>query len=260
MGESARHLLVVARPRQWVKNAALFLPLFLNGKLFDPMLFGRVGIGVIVFCLLSSSNYIVNDILDVSSDREHPLKKNRPLAQSALNLTEAILAAIGLLAVGLIVAWTLGQSFFFAAVAFVAIHHLSNFYFRRIPVLDVLLIATGYVLRVIAGQYAAGASLSIWLFLTVLSASLLAAIGKRRSEFSLLQEVGGTIGKQMRGEFMYPEKVLDTYVAVFAGASFISYTYFTFLSTGSSTSFLFHGYADYLVTVLGRKWMMVTVP
>lgn len=260
MLDSLVHLYFAARPRQWVKNAALFLPLFLYGKLFNLPVFSNVFLAAIGFCFLSSSNYLINDILDAQSDREHPFKRNRPLAQSRIALSEAAFAAFALVIIGLSIAWMLGQTVFITAVGFVAIHHLSNFYFRRVPVLDVLLIATGYILRVIAGQYAAHVSLSIWLFLTVLSGSLLAAIGKRRSELSLLQEIGGQTGKLMRGEFLYPEKVLDAYVAVFASAAFISYTYFTFLSTGNSASFFFHGYTDYLITVLGRKWMMVTVP
>jgi len=258
--ELIRHIIDAARPRQWIKNLLLVAPLLLDGKLFVLNSLERVSAGIIAFCFISSSNYILNDILDQASDREHPFKKLRPLARELITSRQALSAAVFLGGVGVVLSFSLGQSFATMALLFILFHYLSYFFFRRVAVLDVLMLASGYVLRVIAGQMAAGSTMSVWLFLTMLAASLLLAIGKRRNELNLVQSITGIIGKKKKEEFLYSERVLDAYVAVFASATFLSYVYFTFLSTVSSDGVFFHGYTNYVLTVIGRKWMMLTVP
>lgn len=255
-----RNIISVSRPRQWIKNFALFVPLFLDGKLLYADRFSSVAIGVVAFSLLSSSNYILNDMLDASSDKLHPYKKNRPIATNELPYNYALGSALLFGLLGFFFAFSINQSFLLVGFVFVLLHYLSYFFFRRIPVIDVLMLASGYVLRIMAGEQAAHVMMSVWLFLAVLSGSLLLAIGKRRSELSLVQRIAGKIGKEKEEEFHYSEKVLDAYVAVFASASFLAYTYFTFLSTVSEDGLFFRGYSDYLLTILSRKWMMITVP
>lgn len=254
------YILVAARPRQWIKNLGLFIPIFLDGKIFYPDRFHNVLMGSVTFCFLSSSNYIVNDILDAASDRLHPYKRHRPLATDALSLHHALGAALLLGFIGLFLSYLEGQAFFVIAVSFVVLHHLSYFFFRKIQAIDVLMLASGYVLRVMAGEEAAGVTMSVWLFLTVLSGSLLLAIGKRRSEMAFVQSIGNAMKKVKEEYLLYSEKVLDSYVAVFASATFLSYTYYTFLSTTNVGGWLFRGYTDYLWSVIQRKWMMITVP
>ncbi|MCX8009275.1 MAG: UbiA prenyltransferase family protein [Patescibacteria group bacterium] len=247
------HIVVAARPRQWIKNLGLFIPLVLDGKLLHGDKFLTVCLGVIAFSLLSSSNYIINDILDAGSDKQHPYKKHRPIARNDLPLHIALGAALLFGIIGFILSFFIGQVFLLIAFFFVLLHYLSYFFFRSIPVIDVLMIASGYVLRIMAGEKAAGVVMSVWLFLTGLSASLFLAIGKRRSELSLVKNFRS-------GYFHYSENLLDSYLAVFACSSFLSYSYFTFLSTMSEEGMLFRGYTDYVFPMLGRKWMMLTIP
>jgi 4-hydroxybenzoate polyprenyltransferase len=251
--ELIRHILVASRPRQWIKNFGLFVPLILDGKLFYPDRFLSVSLGVVAFSFLSSSNYIINDMLDAASDKLHPYKKNRPIAKNDLTPNQALGSALLFGLTGFFLAYTIGQYFLLTGFIFVLLHYLSYFFFRRIAVIDVLMIASGYLLRIMAGEQASGVVMSVWLFLTVLSGSLLLAIGKRRSELSIAQQL-------RREEFHYSEKVLDSYLAVFASSTFLAYTYFTFLSIPSGDGYLFKGYTEYVFTVIGRKWMMFTVP
>ncbi len=255
-----RHILIAARPRQWIKNLGLFVPLVLDGKFFYGDRFMSVALGVISFSLLSSSNYIVNDLLDSSSDKLHPYKKNRPIAKNDLTYNQALGSALLFGLAGFFLAFSIGQSFLLIGFIFVLLHYLSYFFFRRIPVIDVLMLASGYVLRIMAGEQASQVTMSVWLFLTVLSGSLLLAIGKRRSELSLAQNLASKMGKEKEEEFHYSEKILDSYVAVFASSAFLAYTYFTFLSQVSENGLFFKGYNDYVLSVIGRKWLMVTVP
>lgn len=254
------HLFVSARPRQWIKNFGLFIPLILDGKLLHWDRFLPVSIGVIAFSFLSSSNYIVNDMLDAGSDKLHPYKKNRPLANRDVTYTQASITAIILCILGIALSYSINQQFLLLAVLFVLLHYLSYFFFRRVAVLDVLMLASGYLIRIVAGETAALTPMSVWLFLTVLSGSLLLAIGKRRSEFAIAQNSSEKMQLKIKEGFHYSEKVLDAYVAVFASATFLAYTYFTFLSTLSESGLLFKGYGLFLLTIISRKWMMVTVP
>jgi 4-hydroxybenzoate polyprenyltransferase len=112
------HILVAARPRQWIKNFGLFVPLVLDGKLFYPERFISVSVGVIAFSLLSSSNYIVNDMLDAASDKLHPYKKNRPIAKNDLTYNQALACALLFGLTGFFLAFTINQSFLLVGFIF----------------------------------------------------------------------------------------------------------------------------------------------
>jgi len=260
MRDVIRHIIVASRPRQWLKNLALFIPLVMYGRVFSFDRALEVGLGAVAFSFLSSSNYIVNDLLDIASDRLHPFKKHRPIANEDLTYNQALGSALFFGIVGFGIAFILGGQFLLFAFLFVFLHYLSNFHFRKVAVMDVLIIASGYLLRILAGEAISDVRMSVWLFLTVLSASLLLAIGKRRNELSVTQQLSGKLAREKEESFHYSEKILDSYVAVFASATFLAYTYFTFLSTISENGLFFRGYSDYLITVLTRKWMMITVP
>ncbi len=251
-------ILFAARPRQWLKNFILFVPIVFGGRLFNADMFLNVVSGAIAFCFLSSSNYILNDVIDVERDRRHPFKKLRPIARRDIPESAALLVAVALLIFGLVIANTLGMTFFLSAWLFVILHWMLYFFFRTRSVIDVLSIASGYVLRLFAGEAAADIHVSIWLFLAVLSFSLLLAIGKRRAELSLIVDQRKRRDNQMDTDvFQYSEKLLDAYVAVFANATFLTYSYYTFLANPGSEGLTSIG----LNTAwLDRKWLMVTIP
>jgi 4-hydroxybenzoate polyprenyltransferase len=253
-----RAIIDAGRPRQWLKNLLLFVPIVFAGKLSNWDILIAVSVGMVAFCLLSSSNYIINDIIDVDRDRKHPFKRHRAVARRALPENQALLVAIALLIAGLAFSYGLGVLFFLSACTFVLLHWLLYYFFRSIPVIDVLSLAAGYVLRVYAGESLIGMYISIWLFLSVLSFSLLLAIGKRRAELSFLQDQRTKPESVISSKgFKYSEKLLDAYVAVFANATFLTYAYYTFLATPENEGVLFRGALE---SFIGRKWMMVTVP
>lgn len=254
------HILDASRPRLWIKNLGLFLPLFISGQFFVFEKWDSVLLGIASFCLLSSSNYILNDILDAAKDKKHPLKRHRPIAKQAITIEEAIAGVLLLGIGGMVLAFLVNPSFFLLAFLFVFIHQLSYFWFRTVPVVDVLAIASGYLLRIMAGEQASGTPMTVWFFLVVLSSSLLLAIGKRRNEMMLIEDIAKTDKEFKKENFLYSEKILDSYVAVFASAAFLSYAYYTFLSSPVLPGLLFRGYAEYVIQVLDRKWMMITIP
>jgi len=254
MNQKILALVALARPRQWLKNLALFAPLVFSRHLFWPTLFWQTTLGAMAFCLLSSSNYILNDVIDAPRDRQHPLKKNRPVAARVISEKGALLTAVVLAIAGLLTSYVLGTSFLLVAVGFMVLHWASHFFLRHISIVDVLALAGGYVLRVVAGEMTSNYHISIWLLLTVLAFSLLLAIGKRRAELSLIKEHEDR-SRLDPEEFNYSERLLDAYVAVFANATFLTYTYFTFLATPIGGGIL----SDFALWA-SRKWMMVTIP
>lgn len=248
-------IITLLRPRQWLKNVALYAPLVFSHNLFFPGLFWLTTLGAVAFCFLSSSNYILNDVIDAARDRLDPFKKNRPVASRVIPEKNALLLALAMALTGLGISMIIGNLFFLVAIAFVVLHWASHLWLRRMSVLDVLALAGGYLLRIVAGETISNYHLSVWLFLTVLAFSLLLAIGKRRAELSIIKEHEDKY-RRNPDEFIYSEKLLDTYVAVFANATFLTYTYFAFLTPVGLGSGLL-GDSGMLI---GRKWLMVTIP
>lgn len=261
MGKLLYAILKAARPRQWLKNVALFTTVFFTGQLFRPEPFFISSLGFIAFCLLSSSNYIFNDVLDVEADRKHPFKKFRPVASGKLPVNVALLTSFILLSMGLLLSKYIGQSFFIFSILFITLQYTYSVLFKKISVIDIIAITIGYVLRVYAGEAATGSHISIWLALAALSLALFLAIGKRRAELTLIQSYQGVLPKDTRASLShYSEKLLDAYTSMFATSTFISYTYYTFLARPINEGLFFKNYNDFITDFPERKWMMVTIP
>ncbi len=241
-------LFLLLRPWQWVKNLAVYAPIFFAGALFHPVEFLQTSFAFLALCLLSSSHYIINDIVDAPQDKLDPNRKHRPVASSRISLSVAWVLW-GICAVfGMLLAFMLGPAFFVVALIYSVIHYLLLFLFRHMPILDILALATGYGLRLYAGEVASDTHISIWLALSAFSLALLFAVGKRRHEWNM--KYASVIRER------YSERLLDSYIAVFSTASFLSYTYFTFLTT-----FALEGIglsSDGLDPA--RKWLMLTIP
>lgn len=261
MGQLLYAIIKAARPRQWLKNAALFTVLLFSGQLFQfPMLTATLW-AFLAFCFLSSSNYLLNDILDAPRDRKHPFKKFRPVASGKLPIWLALLISAACLAAGLSISFTLGRPFFLLATVFILIQYSYSIVLKHVSVVDILTITTAYFLRVYAGEAATGYHISIWLAMAALSLALFLAIGKRRAELTLLQSYEGVVPKDTRASLShYSEKLLDTYTAMFANSTFITYAYFTFLARPVTEGFFFRTYSDFTVDLPERKWMMITIP
>ena len=188
MGTVLYAILKTARPRQWVKNFALFTTILFTGHFFDSQALTKTIIAFIVFCLLSSSNYIFNDILDAPHDRKHPFKKFRPIASGKLSIPVAAIVSILFGVSGLFISRTVSNSFFIISLAFAAVQYSYTLFLKRFSVIDILTITIAYFLRVYAGEAATGFHISVWLALAALSLALFLAIGKRRAELTLIQK------------------------------------------------------------------------
>lgn len=254
-------VLKASRPRQWIKNLALFTTILFTGHFFNPQAFQITVLGFISFCLLSSSNYIFNDILDAPQDRKHPFKKFRPIASGKLPVPIAGVASIIFGLIGLGMAFSIGRSFFVLAVVFALLQYSYTLFLKHISVIDILTITTAYFLRVYAGEAATGYHISIWLALAALSLALFLAIGKRRAELTLIQGYDGVVPKDTRASLShYSERLLDTYTAMFANSTFITYAFYTFLERPANQGFFFRNYYEFTPEFSARKWMMASIP
>lgn len=260
MGGILFSILKSARPRQWLKNLALFSTILITGHLFDYTSFTLSAWGFIAFCLLSSSNYIFNDVMDEKRDKKHPFKKFRPVASGAISKTFAIFISFCFVVMGLSISFTLGNAFFLLSVIFIILEYSYTLFFKHVSVIDILTITAAYFIRVYAGEAATGYHISVWLALAVLSLALFLAIGKRRAELTLMQDFKGAASDTRASLSHYSEKLLDTYTAMFANSTFITYAFYTFLERPVMQGFFFRGYGEFAPELPGRKWMMITIP
>lgn len=244
-------LIISLRPGQWIKNGLIFTAIIFNGQLTNSVLFSRCVWGFLAFCFLSSASYLINDLIDAPFDRQHPQKKHRPIASGTLSPNLALQAALILAFSALFISLFLDFIFFLFGLGFIVLHLLYSFKIKKIAVLDILTIASSFMIRTYAGEVLTGYHVPIWLVLTVVFISLLIASGKRRSELVL---EGSTTRKALQD---YQIQLLDFYNSTFANAALLSYALFTFFSQPPEfseplTRFLLINFPQ----ALGRKWLM----
>ncbi len=260
MDEIFYYLIVSSRPIQWLKNAVLFTGLVFTGWLFVPDKFLKVFWAALIFSILSSAIYIFNDLIDSKKDKLHPLKKNRPIASGKLPIPLAIFAVITAIFTGLFLAYNLSLFFFFLCFMYLILHVFYTLSLKNYPILDVMALASGFILRVYAGAVVIDAHINIWLLLCVISFSLFLAVGKRRSELTLIK-ANQLIGQTRQVLFSYPEKLLDLYISMFANTTWLTYAWFTFLFPLIEPSQrIVHLWADIPRTFRSEKWLMATIP
>lgn len=255
------YILKLLRPRQWIKNFALFAGITFAGELFNPDLLTKVVEGFVAFCFLSSSTYILNDILDLKKDKLHPFKRLRPIASGKIKMAEAVLILILFLSAAFTIATSIGWLFTSVAVSYLILQILYSSFFKQLAIFDILFIATGYILRILAGEAISTFHTSIWLLLTTVSLSLFLAVGKRRSELTLLQNVkGAKIDEVRRTLSHYSEPLLDSFSTIFATSTFVFYGLFTFLANPRGINIgLDFLMPEFLPSYLNRKWLMITI-
>lgn len=251
-------LIKTARPKQALKNLALFAPLVFSGNLF---VLGKFLIALrctIIFTILTSSIYIFNDIIDLPRDQLHPFKKNRPIAKGSLPLPAALFVSIVGLFSALYLAYLHNFFFFLTALTYLLLQLFYSLWLKNIVVADILAIAGGFVLRVYAGAFALGVHMSVWFLLCVISLALFLAAGKRRAELAILTEASH---KTRQSLVFYSPELLDSYLAMFANAAWLSYALFTFFFPPPPIAKRFPFWADLPLTLAGvNKWLMITIP
>ncbi len=189
------------RPEQWLKNFFLFAPLIFSKHLFDQGYLLTAGEAFVVFALLSSTVYIFNDIADKEADRLHPAKRNRPIAAGKISVPQAIGIAVGLLiAIGFLIT-LLNPRFIFVASIYFVFNLAYSFFLKRVILVDVFIVAAGFMLRVLAGAFAINVQVSEWLVLCTLFVSLFLSISKRRGELLLVKTSESYQGRSVLREY-----------------------------------------------------------
>jgi len=257
----AYNTLKLLRPRQWIKNTAIFAAITFAGSLFEGQVFQKVFLAFIVFCSLSSASYIINDIFDIQKDRLHPFKKFRPLANKTLSVHYALVVALILIISSFLLGLLVNPAFLILGMIYLAIQFFYSTVLKPIAIIDILTIAFVYILRVYAGELAGGVHISVWLLLTTISLSLFLAIGKRRSELTLVSQNKSVNISDIRKTLShYSERLLDVYASIFATSTFVSYTLFTFLENPRGFNLgLSIFMPDFLPAFFQRKWLMITI-
>ncbi len=255
--ELVLQIIRAARPIHWIKNLALFGALLLTGTLYETGLFKDVLIAFFSFSFATSATYIFNDLLDLKSDRLHPVKKHRPIASGKLPAYIAILELIFFIFLSLTVAISLNQLFFTLTLVYLIIQIFYSLGLKNTPVIDILVIASGFIIRVYAGAFIINAHLSVWFLLCVVSASLFLAAGKRRAEINLLEAVDGGTRKSLT---KYSKELLNSYVTMFGNATWMSWSLYTFFESPKASLDFWLRLAELSRATTIDKLMMLTIP
>jgi len=243
LNQTVRGLLIEMRPKEWTKNLLVFTGLIFSRSLTDAHNIERSFLGFAVFCAASSGVYLFNDLCDIKEDREHPIKRARPLASGALNVNLARFVMLLLFAVAAF--GSLYLSYGFGAI--IGIYLITclaySLKLKDIVILDVILIASGFVLRAISGAILIGVEVSEWLVLCTSMVALLVGFGKRRHELVLLEE---TAENHRRSLSDYSISFLDSIMNICAGAAVLTYALYT--------------RADETIERVGSRAMLLTIP
>jgi 4-hydroxybenzoate polyprenyltransferase len=231
------------RPTQWVKNGFVLAPLLFSHSYVDPRLFGKGLIAVVAFCLVSSAVYALNDICDRREDQAHPDKRTRPLACGDLSVWQAVFSVVLMTFVALLIGGLLGWKFEVVLSCYLLLNVLYSLRGKHLPILDVMFIATGFVLRVLAGAVAISVPTSHWLLLCTLMISMFLGFTKRRAEMTAFEstgEAGRTVLKH------YSVAFLDQAIAMMTAVTLMCYALYTV--------------DDRTVDYFGSRAMLITVP
>ncbi len=219
-------LLKTMRPRQWTKNVFVLAALVFDRQLTRPIPLAHSLLGFVLFCLISSCVYILNDILDVEADRNHPQKRNRPIASGKLSIPYALWSAALILVVSFPLAYWLSPGFAAIAFIYLLLNLAYSNWLKNIPLIDVLVIAAGFVLRVGAGVSLIKVErFSPWLYVVTTLLALYLGFGKRRAELTLLAENSNSHRPVLDG---YTIPLLDQLITIVSSTTIIAYSLYTF--------------------------------
>jgi 4-hydroxybenzoate polyprenyltransferase len=226
--KTLKALVRTLRPRQWLKNSLLFAGLVFDRQLTPqhlPAIWHTIS-GFAIFCLLSGVVYIINDLMDVEADRNHPQKRLRPIASGELPMPLARSVAVVLTLVLFPLSYLLSPPFTLIALVYLVSNLAYSKWIKHIPILDVITLASGFVLRVAAGvSLIQVARFSPWLYVVTTLAALYIGFGKRRAELSLLAEGANAHRRVLDG---YTIPLLDQFITIVSATTIIAYSLYTF--------------------------------
>ncbi|MEW5799715.1 MAG: decaprenyl-phosphate phosphoribosyltransferase [Bacteroidota bacterium] len=230
------------RPLQWLKNGFVFTPLIFSKHLFEKEYNNKAAIAFIAFCLISSTVYIINDIVDKDADKIHPVKKKRPIASGDLSVSVGVGICIVLLSLSLIISQQLPLLFTGTIVTYFVLQLLYSFRLKHVVILDVFIIALGFMLRIVSGAVAIDVVISNWIIITTLFLSLFLAVSKRRSELGMIQQAN----------IETKRKVLESY-----SIQYLDYA-LVITATGMAISYSLYTMAERTINVFGSEHLIFT--
>jgi len=224
--KTLRALIKTMRPQQWLKNILIFAALVFDGKLGVIPDLVRTFIGFLLFCLVSSAVYIINDLADVEADRLHPKKRYRPIAAGVLPVSVARTAAVVIVGLSFPLAYLLSPTFALVLLSYFLLNLAYSKWLKHVPIIDVFVLASFYVLRVVAGLTIIHvARFSPWLYVVTTLLALYVGFGKRRAELALLAEEANSHRKVLDG---YTIPLLDQFITIVSAATIGAYSLYTF--------------------------------
>ncbi len=248
-------LLRSMRPRQWAKNVFLFAALVFDLKLLQPAPLLRTLAGFVIFCLASSVVYLVNDVADVESDRQHPVKRSRPIASGVVPAGAALIVAALLGVTAVVAGFSLGTVFGAIVTGFLALNLVYSFWLKHVPILDVFSVAAGFVLRVGAGvSLITVTRFSPWLYVCMTLLALYIGFGKRRAEMVLVAGAARDTRRVLDG---YTISFLDQLIVIVSATTIVAYSLYTFSAENLPDNhtmmltipFVFYGLFRYLYLI-----------
>ena len=225
--EVVKELITTMRPKQWYKNLVIFVGIIFSLNLLNFRMWLDVISAFAIFCMLSGSEYIINDIIDVEKDRKHPKKCKRPIASGKLKVSHALLFAIILIIVAGGGAYLINTQFLVVSITYFLLILSYSLFLKHLIIVDILVISIGFVIRAIAGCLAINVFISPWLVICAFLLALFLALGKRRHELILLAENAKEHRRILEG---YSVEMLDQMISITTGALIISYSLYTFLT------------------------------
>jgi 4-hydroxybenzoate polyprenyltransferase len=231
------------RPKHWVKNAFLFIPLFFAGEIFNTQKLFHLLVAFVAFSLIASSIYIINDYKDIEADKQHPVKCKRPLASGAISKTTALLLFALCILLGTVIASCVSGKFMFVLGIYFVLNLLYCFGLKNISILDIMILSTGFVLRVKSGGVTADVAMSEWLTIMIFLLALFMAIAKRRDDILIKQDSGKEMRKAASG---YNMDFLNIMLALVSAVMIVCYLMYTI---SPETQARFHTYRLYYTTL-----------
>lgn len=253
----AKDILVLMRPQQWVKNVFVFLPVFFDGQLFNTARLFPCFVAFIAFCMAASGIYCLNDIFDAEADRLHSDKRKRPIACGAVSRKQALLVSIANISLALIVATICGKG----ALAVLALYVLINVAYcvrlKQAAIVDVLIIAIGFVLRVIVGGVVSGVYVSHWIILMTFLLTLFIALAKRRDDVVVYEETGRVLRKNI---VRYNLAFMNQAISIVASITMVCYIMYTLSEDVANRLHTEHLYVTSLFVLAGiMRYLQITV-
>lgn len=243
------------RITQWIKNFVVFIPIIFNGQLFNPIFFQKTAIAFFIFCLTSSTSYVLNDIIDYPLDKNHPQKRYRPIAAGLISIPQASFLVFVLLTLSFLITLLFSSALFWLVLFFIFLHFFYSIFLKKKPILDIFTISFSFMLRTFAGEVVTGYHVPIWLLLTIFFGSLFMATVKRQAELKIS-------GKKTRiSLYQYNSHLLDFLTYTFSTATIIAYSTYTYVEKVPYVETPFQKLThEWFPGWEGRKLLMMTIP